>query len=342
MPHLGASAKELYVFQRTPSSVDVRDNRPTDPEWAQSLEPGWQRRRMDNFDILMNGGIVDQDLVNDYWTKMFAEMMDASRKGRNSEVPVSELLQIVDYRKQERVRARIDAVVRDPQKAEALKPWYNTFCKRPTFHDEYLETFNRPNVFLVDTKGQGVEAITENAVVVDGKAYEIDCLIYATGFETNNDWTHRAGFELYGRGGLTLTEKWRDGFATLHGLYAADFPNCFIVGGPQSGASANYPSGLDAQAKHVAHLVQHCMEGQVKTIAVKPEAEARWLELFNSKANSRDNFLRECTPGYYNNEGKVAGSTFFSGYGGGPFEYLQILQDWRQSGLQDDMELIQR
>ena len=196
VPHLGVSAKELYVFQRTPSSVDVRDNRPTDPEWAASLEPGWQRRRMDNFDIIMNGGKVEEDLVDDYWTKMFAEMMAASRlqgRDKDNKVPLSELLQVVDYRKQERVRGRVEEVVKDPATAEALKPWYNTFCKRPTFHDEYLETFNRPNVHLVDTKGQGVDAITEKGVVVGGVEYELDCLIYATGFETNNDWTHRAG-----------------------------------------------------------------------------------------------------------------------------------------------------
>ena len=74
VPFLGEAAKHLYVFQRTPSSVDVRGNRPTDPEWAASLEPGWQRNRMDNFNILVNGGHQEEDLVADGWTDIFRSL----------------------------------------------------------------------------------------------------------------------------------------------------------------------------------------------------------------------------------------------------------------------------
>ena len=86
MPHLGEWAKQLYVFQRTPSSIDVRNNRPTDPDWAASLEPGWQQRRMDNFNILVSGGDQDEDLVNDGWTDIIRNLLIA-RQGSPSRTP---------------------------------------------------------------------------------------------------------------------------------------------------------------------------------------------------------------------------------------------------------------
>jgi cyclohexanone monooxygenase len=188
VPHLGASAKQLYVFQRTPSSVDVRNNAETDPAWAAALEPGWQRRRMDNFNILVSGGDQDEDLVHDGWTDIFRNLTgtaakEASRKlGRRlTREERAELMILADYRKMNQVRARVDAIVEDPVTAAALKPWYRQFCKRPCFHDEYLQTFNRPNVTLVDTQGKGVEALTERSVVAGGRSYEVDCLIFATG-----------------------------------------------------------------------------------------------------------------------------------------------------------------
>jgi cyclohexanone monooxygenase len=171
VPHLGAGAKELYVFQRTPSSVDVRNDRPTDPEWVKDLKPGWQRERMDNFTAVISGGKFDVDLVDDGWTDLIGNILLAARKKSAAGEAVAnteELIQLADYAKMERVRARVDAVVKDGATADALKPWYNQFCKRPCFHDQYLDTFNRPNVHLVDTQGQGVERITERGVVVAG------------------------------------------------------------------------------------------------------------------------------------------------------------------------------
>ena len=197
MPHLGAAAKQLYVFQRTPSSIDVRDNRPTDPEWAASLEPGWQQQRMENFNTLVSGSLEAEDLVDDGWTdiigKLLLRMREARGRRRMSPDGVAKAVELADFEKMEQIRARVDAIVDDPDTAEALKPYYRQFCKRPCFHDEYLDTFNRPNVTLVDTDGQGVERITEHGVVVGGTEYEIDCLIYATGFEVGTDFTRRAG-----------------------------------------------------------------------------------------------------------------------------------------------------
>ncbi len=343
VPHLGEWAKELFVFQRTPSSIDVRNNRPTDPDWAASLQPGWQQERMDNFNVLVSGGFADKDLVQDGWTDIIGNILLLARRkaeaGEKVENP-AELMQLADFKKMEQVRARVDAVVEDPSKAEALKPWYNQFCKRPCFHDEYLTTFNRPNVHLIDTKGKGVERITEHGIVVEGKEYEVDCLIYATGFEVGTDYTRRSGYELYGKGGKTLTQKWANGAETLHGLLTRDFPNCFIVSNVQSGFSANFPHMINEQSKHIAYVMKHALDHQVRTVEPSAEAEAAWVDTIVKLAVMREAFLKECTPGYYNNEGQPEAMTVKNGsYGAGPVAFVKVLEAWRAEGELKGLEL---
>ena len=251
VPHLGEAADQLYVFQRTPSSIDVRANRPTDPEWAASLGPGWQKNRMDNFNTLVSGGFASEDLVNDGWTDIIGKLLLMIQKGAAGEMTAESLartMEMADFEKMEQIRSRVDELVADEQTAEALKPYYRQFCKRPCFHDEYLDTFNRPNVTLVDTNGRGVDRLTEHGIVANGVEYEIDCLIFATGFEVGTAFTRRAGCELYGRGGLSLSEKWADGTSTFHGMHVRGFPNLFIFSIVQSGFSVNFPHMLDEQS----------------------------------------------------------------------------------------------
>jgi cyclohexanone monooxygenase len=343
VPHLGAHAKELYVFQRTPSSIDVRNNRPTDPDWARNLEPGWQQKRMNNFNILVSGGFQEEDLVNDGWTDIIGNILFLARKRQSEGAPQEDaatLMQLADFKKMEQVRARVDSVVRDKAAADALKPYYNQFCKRPCFHDEYLETFNRPNVTLVDTAGKGVERITERGIVANGKEYEIDCLIYATGFEVGTSYTRRSGYELYGRGGISLSEKWQEGVSTLHGFHSRGFPNCFIVSNSQSGFTANFPHMLNEQSKHIAYIVKTCGERQVRTIEAAEDAEKDWVQTIESLAIMRQKFFEECTPGYYNNEGKLSPRAARNGpYGAGPIAFVKILEDWRADGGLKGLEL---
>ena len=342
VPHLGAAAKQLYVFQRTPSSIDVRDNRPTDPDWAKSLEPGWQQARMDNFNTLVSGGHAEVDLVSDGWTDIIRNLgLVASRRLAAEKGPANagELLQLADFQKMESIRARVDSVVADPKTAEALKPYYNQFCKRPCFHDEYLKTFNRPNVTLVDTEGKGVERITENGVVANGVEYEIDCLIYATGFEVGTGYARRAGYEVYGKDGQSLTQKWADGVATLHGLHSRGFPNLFIVSNSQSGFTVNFPHIMNDQAKHIAYIVEHCLETQVKAVEASEAAEAAWVETIIDSAIFRQKFQEECTPGYYNNEGKPSPLAARNGpYGKGSIAFVKLLEDWRAEGKLEGLE----
>jgi len=343
VPHLGAGAKKLIVFQRTPSSIDVRNNTPTDPKWAASLEPGWQKRRMDNFNVLVSGGFQDEDLVNDGWTDIIGNLLSLAKnkqKAEAAQMDLMELMQLADFQKMESIRARVDAVVSDSATAEALKPYYNQFCKRPCFHDEYLATFNRPNVTLVDTNGKGVERITEKGVVANGVEYELDCLVYATGFEVGTSYARRSGYEVYGRDGLSLTEKWKDGVSTLHGMHVNQFPNLFVISNSQSGFTANFPHMINEQAKHLGYILGHIQDRQVRHVEANAEAEQKWVETIMSLAIMRQKFAEECTPGYYNNEGQPSQLAARNGsYGAGPVAFVKVLEEWREAGALEGLEL---
>ena len=343
VPHLGAAAKHLYVFQRTPSSVDVRNDRPTDPEWVKSLKPGWHKERLENFNILVTGGYAEKDLVNDGWTEIIRNLLVKVKAGKGAGASRSEMLaftELLDYEKMEGVRARVDSIVKDKATAEALKPYYRQFCKRPCFHDDYLPTFNRPNVTLVDTRGQGVDRVTEKGVVFDGKEYEVDCLIFATGFEVGTDYTRRSGYDLVGRGGQTLSEKWGKGVATLHGMHTRGFPNCFVMGTMQSGFTANFPHALDENAKHLSHIITKMKDSNHNVVEASQEAEDEWVQVIIRKAKLGLRFYAECTPGYYNNEGKPGERSGQNGqYGGSSEDFFKMMQNWRDEGQMRGLEI---
>jgi cyclohexanone monooxygenase len=337
VPHLAKYAKQLYVFQRTPSSIDERGNRPTDPEWVKTLTPGWQKRRMDNFNILVSGGDQDEDLVKDGWTDIIRSLGAILPIKTNSNLPPHErarVMELADFKKMNQIRARVDAIVQDKKTAESLKPWYRQFCKRPTFNDEYLPAFNRPSVTLVDTHGRGVDRITEKGLVFDGVEYEVDCIIFATGFEVGTAYTRRAGFEVYGRGGKSLTQHWAGGLKTLHGFYSSGFPNCFHMGITQNGLTANFPHMLEEQSRHITDLIQHARSQEARCIEPTAEAEAEWVATIREKAVISRRFLQDCTPGYYNNEGKPEQGTGLADeqYGGGPIEFYDLIRQWRADG----------
>jgi len=336
VPHVGRDAGHLTVFQRTPSSVDVRNNRPTDPEWAASLEPGWHQRRMDNFQILTAGGYQEEDLVNDGWTDIIRKlltMMLAEESPDLSPEALARSMELADFQKMEEIRARVESSVEDPATAEALKPYYRQFCKRPCFHDEYLPTFNRENVTLVDTQGRGVERITPKGVVVAGEEYPLDCLIYATGFEVGTDYARRAGYEVVGRDGLTLSERWKDGVRTLHGLHIHGFPNCFMLSITQSGFTVNFPYMLDQQARHIAYVIERALREDIRSLEASEAAEAEWVEAVVRFSDRTAEFAEQCTPGYYNNEGQPEKASRQNGfYFGGPTEFAEILEAWRADG----------
>ena len=371
VPHLGAAAKQLYIFQRTPSSVDVRNNQPTDPSWIGSQPAGWQDERRRNFESIMTGARVKEDLVADGWTEAFRLLFGSLRDKAPSKarmalwaatapfspkfyqvglksyltnkatdyMNLSREMELADYRKMEQVRARADSVVEDPETAEALKPYYRQFCKRPCFHDEYLPTFNRPNVTLVNTDGRGVDEITESGIVFDGQEYTVDCIIFATGFEVGTDYSRRAGYQIHGVDGVSVSQKWTDGLATFHGMHSRGFPNSFFFGPAQSGFTATYTYSLDEQSVHLAHILSTAKAKGATRIEASEEAEKQWVQTIIDKARLTAEFQEKCTPGYYNNEGKVNTKPQNNTYGGGPIEFFDLMAKWRASGDLKGLEL---
>jgi cation diffusion facilitator CzcD-associated flavoprotein CzcO len=334
IPHLGRHAAHLYVFQRTPSSVDERNNTPTDPEWVKRLKPGWQAQRNRNFTALLDG-VELEDQVRDKWTsplRKLSDLLTGKGDGELSSEQRTQLAEIADFQKMNDIRDRIDRTVQDPATAEALKPWYGQWCKRPTFNDEYLPTFNRPNVTLVDTGGQGVERITERGVVVDGHHYEVDCLIFATGFEVGTAYTRRSEFAMYGRDGVSLADAWADGMRTFHGFLSHGFPNCFHMGLTQTGLTANFTYMLDLQAKHVSFLVAELIARAAGSVEPTPQAEAEWVQIVTAPT-AMTSYQDLCTPGYYNGEGTSNGEGFLqTTYPHGALAFYDMLARWRERG----------
>jgi len=345
VPSLAANCKHLYVFQRTASAVHPRANHVTDEHWAKTLQPGWQQKRMRNFQEILLGMSPELNLVSDSWTDIALGLNSrvcAPPKDDNAAATIENGKQLADFRVMEAVRRRIEHSVQDPNTAEALKPYYNVFCKRPCFHDEYLATFNRQNVTLVDTKGRGVDEITPRGLVFDGREYSVDCIVYSTGFEVAA-LPHRAGnFTVWGRGERSLKEKWSTGFRSLHGIFINGFPNLTLVGAFRDGAaSVNGTYIFEGQARHVARVVKRCLDENIKCIEISREAEDRWLhEKLQKQHPATYKFLRDCTPGFLNGEGTVdAESLSLSVYGGSAIEYFEILDAWLTTQFYDDMSI---
>lgn len=341
IPKLAEHAKQLYVFQRTPSAIDVRDNEPTDKEWFANQPKGWQRERMNNFLSIVTGQKVSKDIVGDQWTDFWKRIAGsmAEQKSSGSGMSPHDVMQQVDYEKMEELRARISEDVTDPDIAKSLTPWYNYLCKRPLFSDDFLEVFNQPNVTLVDTDGCGVEAITEKGVVACGREHEVDCIIFATGFEVGAAPNKVGAYELTGRDGLSLDDKWANGIRSVHGTQLSGFPNFHIVGGTAQGTTAfNFTHTLDMQAAHAVELIARCLSDNVRTMEVTPDAEERWLKIIEDKHVDHTHFYEECTPGFLNNEGDFRDRPTYIGgtYGGGPLEYETIITAWRKDNVDAD------
>lgn len=340
VPFLGEHAKKLYVFQRTPATVGVRANKPTDPAWADSLKPGWQRERIINFTAVTSGVPVDVDLIDDGWTALYGGLRGPDIVAPEGE-DQAEYAERVDFEKMEAVRKRIDSIVEDRATAEALKPYFRYLCKRPGFHDEYLDTFNRPNVVLVDTDGKGVRSVNEDGVVANGEQYDLDCLIFATGFESGTPLVQQIGFDLVGRNGQTLGVKWKDGVASLFGLMTAGFPNLFILPGPntQNAGSSNFVHPLQENAIQAAYVMGQVRARDAEVFEVAPEAEEAWVETIIAKSRVDLDFLAACTPGRFNNHGRP--QDYFPqnvNYGDGALALFEFFERWRGTGSAEGLE----
>ncbi len=316
--------------------VGERNNRPTDPEWVKSLKPGWQKERIENFTRIVTGQTADVDMVNDGFSAIFGQNPNAMGLATDEE-------KLLDVQAMDKVRQRIDAIVEDKATAELLKPWYYQMCKRPCFHDEYLQCFNQPNVKLVDTAGKGVDQITEDAVVVDGVSYPVDCIIYASGYEVGASYTSRMGFDIHGRGGVSLTDAWADGAGTLHGMTARGFPNLLNIHTMQSGIAINFVHILSELAIHAAWLISRCVHDGIARNRAYRRSAGGLVHTLLGNLGTQPQFFAACTPAYQNGEGKmdVTPATIKSiPFFGPTLDFVKILEDWRAAGALEGLEVV--
>ena len=348
VPFLGEYAEHLTVFQRTPSYIDERGNQPTDPEWAKSLQPGWQAERMHNFHLGIND-VYERDTVDlicDGWSEVNRNIQAKREQAGWPDLTPEEfgdLRELEDARAMERIRKRVDDIVKDQKTAEILKPWYRFLCKRPCFNDNYLPTFNRPNVTLVDVSNtRGIDRITENGIVANGVEHEVDCIIYASGFESTTDLRRRYGIDVIeGRDGLSLYDHWANGFRTLHGMSVHNFPNLLFTGWLQGGVSGSTTLMYDQQGRHISYIVSQALARGAKSVEPSTEAEAAWVKTIKDNLLLDKQFWETCTPGYNNNEGlEVSRYTIFGEpYGPGYDAFDELIREWRDEGGMEGLAL---
>ncbi len=348
VPHLATSAKHVFVFQRTPSAIGERGNRPTDPGFAQALEPGWQRSRMDNFQAILMGRPVDVDQIDDGWTHHYAAVQHPPRTEGMTPAEIMQGAEEFDFGIMELHRHRVEELVTDPTTAEILKPYYRYLCKRPCFHDEYLPAFNNANVTLIDCPA-GFERITERGPVVDGHQFEVDCIIYGTGFEAElTPLFRRAGHEIVGRGGVTLAEKWAEGASSLFGMMSRGFPNMFVMPAPgqQAVVTVNYTQLAVLGAEFIGGAVGMLEKKGVEVVDVSAEAEQAWTQAVVDTHVDSSAVMSACTPSRINNEGHPEALNPRNGnYGrgfGDWFAYRELLEQWLESGSFEGLELTVR
>ncbi|GAA3659556.1 hypothetical protein GCM10023079_55190 [Streptomyces chitinivorans] len=208
IPMLAEDARHLYVFQRTPSTADVRANRRTTGNDVGAGREGRARERRENFLRIFSGEGAEQDLVADGWTSsaVLLEKLLPSFRRRGDREAFEAAHEIADAAKMNEIRARAEGIVADPDAAEKLKPWYRYACKRPTFSDTCYQAFNRHNVTLGDAADtHGIERMAERGVEVGDTEYEPDCLVFATGFSAG---VSGGPLRQHGRGGVQLLHAW--------------------------------------------------------------------------------------------------------------------------------------
>jgi len=346
VPHLAKYAKHLYVVQRTPSTVDERPNPPTDPAWVKGLTPGWQKDRLTNFqhaamEFLRPG---EQDLICDIWTEINRNLAAELAAEGWPQLDIPALMarrEVIDYRVMERLRQRVEENIKDPQTAEALKPYYRFLCKRPLSSDEFYPVFNRPNVDLVDVSDtKGVERITETGFVAHGREYPVDLIIFASGFEVTSDLDRRWGIDVVqGRKGESIYDHWRQGPLTLYGTMTHGFPNQYYIGYIQGGLNASVTEQFGQQGQHIAYIVSEALKRGAAVVEPTQEAQDAYVKRFKEIEIDMSEFQGSCTPSYFNNEGQAKPNwALFRSWGYGWDHFQAMLKEWRDKG---DLEGLQ-
>ncbi|BCT75234.1 monooxygenase [Sinomonas cyclohexanicum] len=337
-------ARQVFVVQRTPGPVfGYRRDTATDPEWYSSQVAGWQQRRMRNFDLNTSFRYQDDDLVGDQFVEMFRALGTADNvvDDVSSIDPreVGQVMEIADLAFSHRFRQLVDSVVQDPETAERLKPWYGLLCKRMTYNDGFLESFNRPNVSLIDAPVVGIESVNGSTVTAAGERFDADCIVFATGFDTSTSSEARAGITVLGRDGRSLSEHNSPGLRSQHGIMTDRFPNLFTSGLNQTAVALNFTSMLDVQARHIAAIVGHARANGYAEVEPTEDAVEAWSKTVAEAGLPFRPYFERCVPGYYNGYGNLDQGVFTGqAFVPGTATYADILEEARADGRFSGLE----
>lgn len=290
IPIIAAEAERLTVFQRTPNYSIPARNEPLDPGYVREIKAEYPQLRADN--LRMHAGFGSRVHHNDAPARSddaaAREANYATRWQRGGFTFLGAYNDLLRSREAnetaaEFVRQRIRDTVNDPEVAELLCPDNVIGCKRPCLDTGYFETYNRSNVELVDARERAIERITPDGVVAGGREFELDCLVFATGFDAMTGAV--LGIDIRGRGGNTLKEQWDAGPRTYLGLCTVGFPNLFLITGPGSpSVLTNMIVSIEQHVDWITNCLRDLRRGGRATIEATRQAQDDWVDHVNTVA----------------------------------------------------------
>lgn len=334
---VGPQAGELFVFQRTPSFTLPMRNRALDDEYIAEMKKHYPQMRaaMRNNPTGGTRPVTSRPFFSLPKDQRLEAMEQAWVNGGHtflgsfSDLMINEEAneQVADF-----VRDKIGQIVNDPDTAEALKPrGYPIFARRPCLDSSYYETYNLPNVHLVDCKKDQIIEITENGVRTQSGEVELDMLIFATGYDALTGAL--LAFEVEGRDGLKLKDKWADGPRSHLGVAMAGFPNMWATTGPNGPAAlANIITISEHDVDWIADLITHMEAKGITSAEPTQEAEDRWMTMVADLA--APSLIRKANTWWVgaNVKGKPTGLTMFVG---GFNKYRDLCADAAGAGYKD-------
>ncbi|MDF1819779.1 MAG: NAD(P)/FAD-dependent oxidoreductase [Immundisolibacteraceae bacterium] len=283
VPEIAGDVEQLYVLQRTPSHDVPGRNHPLDDAYIAEIKGRygevWDHTRdsFGGFPFSPGEGSAT-DATPDQRTQIYNAAWQKGGLGGFAFGTFGDLMvnkeandTIVDF-----ICEKIHETVEDPEVAEALSPRYPFFTKRPPLEHGYYETFNQDKVTLVDVKAAPIREITPTSIITENAEYEVDIIIFATGFDAMTGALF--AMDIQGRDGIKLQQKWAEGPRTYLGLATEGFPNMFMISGPQSpSVLTNMPVSIEQHVEWISQCIQAMDEKGVDCIEPLPIAEEQWL-----------------------------------------------------------------
>ncbi|MGV9946275.1 flavin-containing monooxygenase [Rhodococcus aetherivorans] len=335
IPLIAQVAEHVTVLQRTPNYVMPARNTDLSPAQIDSIKSNYPTIREECRHS--PGGIPDRPAVD----RAF-DVSDEERQRRYEAAyelsgfngvgaEFADLLTDVEANRtaSEFIHNKIREIVKDPATAELLVPKYHSLgAKRSCFGTDYYETFNRPNVSLVSLRDEPIETMTTNAIVTSTGTYEADAVVLAIGFDAFTGPLY--GLNLTGASGRKLQEAWHDGVRTYLGIMTADFPNFFMVGGPQSPALAsNVVMTIEQAVDWIADLLEHTRDCGATVVEATAEGQNDWVNITEETVAAT---LYATTDSWYRGSNVAGKPNTFMGYVGGVGKYRRMCTEIAKRG----------